>query len=97
MFSRTCAPSCVDGGPHLILTGTLAGIVDGQRACLYSGTNGFLVPFVRTQRNEYRRQGHNPKISLLVLPSIRPKDMNMVVDALEYIGPQKRSVEVILS
>jgi NAD(P)-dependent dehydrogenase (short-subunit alcohol dehydrogenase family) len=97
LFCQTCGPSCIDGGPHLILTGSTSGVLEGQGASLYAGTKGFLVPFLRSQRDEYRRQGHNPKLSLLALPPLRPEDVDTVVDALEYIGRQTRSVEVMLS
>ena len=97
LFCRTCAPSCCDGGPHLILTGSVAGVFEGQGAALYAGLKGFLVPFLRAQRNEYQRQGHNPKLSLLILPAIQPEMIGMVVDGLKYIGRQIRSIEVIIS
>ena len=55
VLCRTCAPSCLDGGPHLILTGSVAGVLEGVGTALYSGVKGFLVPFARGQRAEYRR------------------------------------------
>jgi uncharacterized protein len=96
VFCRTCAPSCLDGGPHLILTGSVAGVLDGAGTALYSGTKGFLVPFVRGQRAEYRRQGHNPKLSLLLLNAVRASGLEIVVDALEFVGRQSVSVEVLM-
>jgi len=60
LFCKACAPSCLDGGAHLVLTGSVAGVLEGTGTALYSGVKGFLVPFVRGQRAEYRRQGHHP-------------------------------------
>lgn len=97
LFCRTCAPSCIDGGPHLVLTGSVAGVLDGVGAAVYSGTKGFLVPFVRGQRAEYKRQGHKPKISLLMLHSVRHIGIEAVADALEFVAKQSCSVEVMLT
>jgi len=97
MLCRTCAPSCLDGGPHLVLTGSVAGVLEGTGAALYSGVKGFLVPFARGQRVEYRRQGHNPKISLLMLGPVRTTGMGIVVDALEFVGRQSHSVEILVA
>ena len=96
-FCRACAPSCLDGGPHLVLTGSVAGVLEGAGAALYAGTKGFLVPFVRGQRAEYRRQGHSPKLSLLLLNTVRATGIDVVVDALEFVGRQSVSVEVLLA
>ena len=96
LFCRACAPSCLDGGPHLILTGSVAGVLDGAGTALYSGAKGFLVPFVRGQRAEYRRQGHNPKLSLLLLNAVRATGLEVVVDSLEFVGRQSVSVEVLI-
>ena len=97
LFSRTCAPSCIDGGPHLVLTGSVAGVLDGVGAAVYSGTKGFLVPFVRGQRAEYNRQGHKPKISLLMLHSVRHIGIESIADALEFVAKQSCSVELLLT
>jgi len=96
LFCRACAPSCLDGGPHLILTGSVAGVLEGTGAALYAGTKGFLVPFVRGQRAEYRRQGHNPKISLLLLSSVHATGLEVVVESLELVGRQSVSMEVLI-
>jgi len=96
LLCRACAASCVDGGPHLILTGSVAGVLEGAGAALYAGTKGFLVPFVRGQRAEFRRQGRNPKISLLLLGGVRATGLEIVVDALEFVGRQSASVEVLI-
>lgn len=97
LFSLACAPSCIDGGPHLVLTGSVAGVLSDQGAAVYSGTKGFLQPFARAQRNEYRRQGHNAKISLLLLNAVRATGIEIVTDALEFIGRQSRSLEILIS
>ena len=96
LLCRTCAPSCLDGGPHLILTGSVAGVLDGVGTALYSGVKGFLIPFVRGQRAEYRRQGHNPKISLLLLNAVRTTGIEIVVDAVEFVGKQSHSTELLI-
>jgi NAD(P)-dependent dehydrogenase (short-subunit alcohol dehydrogenase family) len=96
LLCRTCAPSCLDGGPHLILTGSVAGVLEGVGTALYSGVKGFLVPFVRGQRAEYRRQGHNPKLSLLLLNAVRTTGLEIVVDAVEFVGRQSRSIELLI-
>lgn len=96
-FCRACAPSCVDGGPHLVLTGSVAGVLDGSGAALYAGVKGFLVPFVRAQRAEYRRQGHHARISALLLSPVRTTGLDVVTDALEFIGRQSRSVELLIA
>lgn len=97
LFCRATAPSCVDGGPHLILTGSSAGVLDSQGAAVYAGVKGFLVPFLRGQRAEYRRQGHNPKLSLLLLGSVRATGLELVVDALEFVGRQAHSLEILVA
>jgi short-subunit dehydrogenase len=94
LFCRTCAPSCLDGGPHLILTGSIAGVVAGTGASVYAGVKGFLVPFVRGAVLELSRNGQHPKISLIVLPAMRGISLNVLVEALEYVGAQPRSVEL---
>ena len=96
-FCRACAPSCIDGGPHLVLTGSVAGVLNGTGASVYSGTKGFLVPFVRGQRNEYSRQGHNAKISILLLNAVRVTGFDVVTDSLEFIARQSRSLEMLIS
>lgn len=95
-FCRTCAPSCLDGGPHLILTGSIAGVVDGVGAALYAGLKGFLIPFVRGQQNEYSRQGHNPKLSVLALQASRITGTKIIADAVEFIGRQSRAIEILI-
>jgi short-subunit dehydrogenase len=97
LFSLACAPSCIDGGPHLVLTGSIAGVLSDQGAAVYSGTKGFLQPFVRGQRHEYKRQGYNAKISLLLLNAVRVTGIDIVTDALEFIGRQSRSLEILVS
>jgi NADP-dependent 3-hydroxy acid dehydrogenase YdfG len=94
---RACAPSCVDGGPHLVLTGSVAGVLDGTGAAVYSGAKGFLLPFVRAQRSEFRRQGHHARISALILSPVRTTGLDVVVEALEFIGRQSRSVELLIA
>jgi len=96
LLCRTCAPSCLDGGPHLILTGSVAGVLDGVGTALYSGVKGFLVPFARGQRAEYRRQGHNPKLSVLMLNAVRHTGLEIVVDAVEFVGRQSHSIELLI-
>jgi len=96
LLCRTCAPSCLDGGPHLILTGSVAGALEGVGTALYSGVKGFLVPFVRGQRAEYRRQGNNPKLSILLLNSVRNTGMEIIVDAVEFVGRQSHSIELLI-
>jgi short-subunit dehydrogenase len=96
LFCKACGPSCVDGGPHLILTGSIAGIIGGEGAALYAGTKGFLVPFVRAQRMEYSQQGHRPKISILSLNAVRITGLEVVADAVEFIGKQSRSIELLI-
>jgi len=96
LLCRTCAPSCLDGGPHLILTGSVAGVLDGVGTALYSGVKGFLIPFIRGQRAEYRRQGHNPKLSLLLLNAVRTTGLEIVVDAVEFVGRQSHSIELLI-
>ncbi len=97
LLCRACAPSCIDGGPHLVLTGSVAGVIDGTGAALYSGVKGFLVPFLRAQRVELRRQGHHPKLSLLMLDSIRATGLELVVEALEFVGRQSHSIELLVA
>lgn len=100
LFCKTCAPSCLDAGPHLILTGSVAAVLDGVGgAAVYAGSKGFLLPFVRGQRGEYARQGqtHNAKISLLVLPAIRMSGVEVVANAVEFIGGQTRSIELLIT
>ena len=97
IFCKTCAPSCIDGGPHLIVTGSVAGVLDGTGASVYAGVKGFLTPFVRGQRVEYGRQGHNAKISLLVLHSVRPIGAGVIAEALEFIGRQPRAMELLIN
>ena len=94
---RAWAPSCVDGGPHLVLTGSIAGVLDGSGAAVYSGAKGFLLPFVRAQRSEFRRQGHHARISALLLSPVRTTGLDVVVEALEFIGRQSRSVELLIA
>ena len=96
LLCRACAPSCLDGGPHLILTGSVAGVLDGVGTALYSGVKGFLIPFIRGQRAEYRRQGHNPKLSLLMLNAVRNTGLEIVVDAVEFLGRQSHSIEFLI-
>jgi short-subunit dehydrogenase len=96
-FSKTCAPSCLDGGPHLILTGSAVGAVGGPGASVYAGVKGFLSPFVRGQRAEYSRQSHNAKISLLLLHSIGPIGAGVVAEAVEFIGRQPRAMELLIN
>jgi short-subunit dehydrogenase len=96
LLCRTCAPSCLDGGPHLILTGSVAGVLDGVGTALYSGVKGFLIPFIRGQRAEYRRQGHNPKVSLLMLNAVRTTGLEIVVDAVEFLGRQSHPIELLI-
>jgi NAD(P)-dependent dehydrogenase (short-subunit alcohol dehydrogenase family) len=96
LFCKACAPSCLDGGAHLILTGSVAGVLETTGTALYSGVKGFLVPFVRGQRAEYRRQGHHPKLSLLNLHAVRNTGLGIVVDALEFVGRQSHSVEILV-
>ncbi|HOH39227.1 MAG TPA: SDR family oxidoreductase [Verrucomicrobiota bacterium] len=97
IFSRTCAPSCIDAGPHLILTGSVAGVLDGTGAAVYAGVKGFLVPFVRAQRAEYLRQSHNAKISLLVLHAMGPTGAGVIAEAVEFIGRQSRAMELLIN
>jgi NADP-dependent 3-hydroxy acid dehydrogenase YdfG len=97
LFCRTCAPSCIDGGPHLILTGSVAGELDGMGSSVYAGVKGFLRPFVRGQRAEYSRQGHNAKISLLVLPRVMPIGVEIVADAVEFVGSHPRAMELLIN
>jgi len=97
IFCKTCAPSCLDGGPHLILTGSVAGALEGTGAAVYAGTKGFLTPFVRGQRAEYARQGHNAKISLLLLPSVRLTGFELIADAIEFVGRQSRAIELLIN
>jgi len=98
LFCRTCAPSCLDAGPHLILTGSVAAVLDGVGgASVYAGTKGFLLPFMRGQRNEYSRQGHNAKLSLLMLAATRMTRLEVVSNAVEFIGGQTRSVELLIT
>jgi NAD(P)-dependent dehydrogenase (short-subunit alcohol dehydrogenase family) len=97
VLCRTCMPSCLDGGPHLVLTGSASGVLEGMGAAVYSGAKGFLVPFVRAQRGEYRRQGHNPKLSLLLLHAVRSTGLDLVVDALEFVGRQTHSLELLVA
>ena len=94
LFSRICGPSCLDGGPHLVLTGSVAGVVAGTGASVYAGVKGFLVSFVRSMVIEHSKHGHNPKISLLVPPAMRGISLNVIVEALEYLGAQPRSIEL---
>lgn len=94
---RTCAPSCIDGGPHLVLTGSVAGVLSDWGAAVYSGTKGFLVPFVRAQRNEYKRQGHNAKLSLVLLSAVKFTGIDVVTDTLELIARHSRSMEILIS
>lgn len=96
-FCRTCAPSCLDGGPHLILTGSTAGVLSEPGAAVYSGTKGFLVPFVRAQRAEYRRQGHYAKLSLLLLSAVRMTGVGVVADTVEFLAKQSRSMEIMIN
>jgi NADP-dependent 3-hydroxy acid dehydrogenase YdfG len=97
LFCKTCAPSCLDAGPHLILTGSVAGVLDGTGAAVYAGVKGFLVPFVRAQRTEYLRQSHNAKISLLVLHAMGPTGAGVVAEAVEFIGRQSRAMELLIN
>ena len=94
LFCQVCAPSCVDGGAHLILTGSIAAVSEGAGAAVYSGVKGFLIPFVRAQRAEYARQGHTAKISLLLLAAVRATGMDLVAEAVEFIGRQSRAMEL---
>lgn len=97
-FCKTCAPSCLDAGPHLILTGSVAAVLDGAGgASVYAGVKGFLLPFVRGQRTEYARERHNAKISLLVLPATSISGVEVVVNAVEFIGGQTRSIELLIN
>ena len=96
LLCRTCAPSCLDGGPHLILTGSVAGELEGVGTALYSGVKGFLVPFVRGQRVEYQRQGHNPKLSVLMLNAVRNTGLEIVTDAVEFVARQSHSIELLI-
>ena len=97
LFCKICAPSCIDGGPHLILTASVAGTLVGEGAAVYAGTKGFLTPFVRGQRAEYGRQGHNAKISLLLLHSARLTGLEVIADAVEFIGRQSRAMELLIN
>ena len=97
LFCRTCAPSCLDGGPHLILTGSIAGVMPGIGSAAYAGTKGFLLPFARGQRLEYRQQGHNAKISVLLLPAVRSIGIEAVTNTVEFVAGQSRSVEVLIT
>jgi len=97
LLCQTCAPSCLDGGPHLILTGSVAGVLDGEGAAAYAGTKGFLLPFVRAQLREYARQNHRAKISLLLLHSVQRTGVEVVADALEFIGKQSRALELLIN
>jgi short-subunit dehydrogenase len=96
LFCRSCAPSCLDGGPHLILTGSIAGVLDGCGASVYAGVKGFLIPFVRGQRAEYSRQGHHAKISLLMLNAVRVTGIDVLVDTLEFVARQSRAMEILI-
>lgn len=95
-FCRLCAPSCLDGGPQLILTGSIAGIRDGVGAALYAGVKGFVIPFVRGQLNEYARQGHHAKISVLALQASQVTGIDFIADAVEYLGRQPRAIELVI-
>ncbi len=97
LFSRICAPSCLDGGPHLILTGSIAGVLGETGAAVYSGVKCFLIPFARWQRLEYRRQGHNLKLTVLLLNAVRGTGLEVVADALEFAGRQSRSMEILIN
>lgn len=97
LFCKTCAPSCLDGGPHLILTGSLAGAHDGTSAAVYAGAKAFLGGFVRAQRAEYARQNHNAKISLLQLNAVRIVGLEVVADAIEFLGQQPRAMELLIN
>ena len=46
--------------------------------------------------SEYRRQGHNPKLSLLLLNAVRTTGLEIVVDAVEFVGRQSRSIELLI-
>jgi len=98
LFCKTCAPSCLDAGPHLILTGSVAAVLDGVGgASVYAGAKGFLLPFVRGQRAEYARQGHNAKISLLALSAVRLTGTAVIAEAVEFVGHQPRAMEVLIN
>ena len=93
-FCRICAPSCIDGGPHLILTGSIAGSLTGSGASVYSGTKAFLPAFTHGLRSEFAAEGHNAKISLLVLPAVKTIGINVVSNAVEFLGMQPRPMEL---
>lgn len=93
-FARICSASCLDGGPHLVLTGSVAGLEPAAGASVYAGTKGFVVSFVRGMVAEYARNGNRPKISLLSLPPMRGLGARVVADALEYLGAQSLSMEI---
>ncbi len=95
-FCRACAPSCIDGGPHLILTGSIAGMVNGAGSSFYSGTKAFLVPFSRAQCREFAAHGKQAKVSVLAFNSVQVVGMEAIADALEFIGRQARPVEVLI-
>lgn len=97
LFCKTCAPSCIDGGPHLVLTGSVAGAIAGSGAAVYSGVKGFLLPFVRGQLAEYGQQGHSAKISLLLLHASQRTGVEIIADALEFIGRQSRAIELLIN
>ena len=82
----------------MILTGSVAGVLDGVGgAAVYAGAKGFLLPFLRGQRSEYGRQGHNAKLSLLMLAATRMTGMEVVANAVEFIGGQPRSIELLIN
>ena len=94
IFCKACAPSCIDGGPHLVLTGSVAAII-AEGAAVYSGTKGFLLPFVRSMRTEFLRQGRKARISTLVLPRMRDLGADAITSTLEFLAMQPRGVDVL--
>ena len=95
LFCKTCAPSCLTGGPHLVLTGSVAGSFSGSGASVYSGTKAFLTMFARGVRKEFQRQSRMPRISVMALPRIRDLGIDAVVSTLEFLAGQPRGVELL--
>ncbi len=95
VFCKTCAPSCLTGGPHLVLTGSVAGVFSGSGASVYAGTKSFLTMLARGARKELQRQGRLPRISVIALPRIRDLGIEAVASTLEFLAGQPRGMELV--
>jgi NADP-dependent 3-hydroxy acid dehydrogenase YdfG len=95
VFCKTCAPSCLTGGPHLVLTGSVAGVISGSGASVYGGTKAFLTMLARGARKEFQRQGRMSRISVIALPRIRDLGIEAVASTLEFLAGQPRGMELL--